>query len=99
MDGRRKETVMPSRTFEIHRMDRTIEVEVYFSIRFGSADSYSPLNGAVGGDPDEVEIEGVYADGDVEIQLTDAELEKFESEIIENADDYYDPYDDDEVFY
>lgn len=87
---------MSTRTFEITRGGVQIEVECEFSIRFGSTDSYSPMHGATGGDPDEVEITGVYNESGEKIELTDEESGKFETEILENASDYFDPYDGDD---
>ncbi len=39
--------------------DADVECEVCASFSAGSPDTYSPMNGAEGGDPDEIEIDSI----------------------------------------
>lgn len=70
-------------THRFKRADGT-EVTLRYRYRRGSPTTYSPMYGADGGDPDEVEFEDTA-------DLTDKELEAAEEQIFENhMDDYCD---------
>lgn len=71
------------------------EVQVAYRYRGGSPDTYTPMYGAVGGDPPEVEIESAWVDGKV-TQLSDEESEKYIDAILADPPEY-EPLDDDVI--
>lgn len=83
-----------TRTFSIERDGAAVPVEVDFTFRPGSAASYSPLFGADGGDPDEIEIDGAWTLDGEEVTLTDGDRELIEQKIAAMADDLLDRCDD-----
>lgn len=76
----------------------SIDILIPYNYSGGSSDSYSPMFGATGGDPVEVEVGTAMYFNDArewcEVNLTDAERERVELHIAENPPepDYGDDY-------
>lgn len=72
---------MPRTYFADLIRDNGLPVTIEYSFACGSETTYSPLNGAESGDPAEASIVTAF-DDDGDVELTDAESERFEEHII-----------------